>query len=70
MTAMVASMDDETRREAIGLLIGDLGEIQARVLHLAFDQPKAGGALDALACAVDDLEAAVENLRKAVADKR
>jgi hypothetical protein len=63
-------MVDDARREAIGRLIGDLGEIQARLLHLVLEEPKPEMASNALATAVDDLESAVEHLRRAVADRR
>lgn len=58
---------DETRREAIRRLIGDLGEIQARLLHLVLDERKPEMTSDPLARAVDALEATVESLRKAAA---
>lgn len=58
-------MDDATRKEAIGLLIGDLGEAQAKLMHLVLDDQRPG----ALAHAVDNLNAAVESLRRAAADE-
>ena len=59
---------NDTRQEALGQLIGDLGEIQARVLHLLLAEQKAGLASDALSSAVGDLEAVVENLRRAATE--
>jgi hypothetical protein len=58
----VASRND-ARREVIGRLIGDLGEIQARLLHLVLDEPKPAMAPSALASAVDGLESVLEHLR-------
>ena len=60
---------NDARREVIGRLIGDLGEIQARLLHLVLDEPKPAMASSALASAVDDLESVLEHLRRAVADR-
>jgi hypothetical protein len=65
----IVARRNDARREVIGRLIGDLGEIQARLLHLVLDEPKPAMASSALASAVDGLESVLEHLRRAVADR-